>query len=293
MLDTAPLMAARLCPYCKELNSVGERNCYRCGRRLPGPAADGAARLVQEVLGQEAPMTRLLLFLELAVFGLCVMVDRTVPDGIGFFRFLGLQASFKTSTLLEFGALGGGFGHAEPWRYLSAVFVHAGALHVGMNLWIFVGLGKMLERELGAVRFALLFLLAGVLGFVASSYWYGPFGPVTMGASGGVFGQIGAVVGILGARRDPQWKQVFVRNLIYALLLSLALGNVNTPAHLGGFAAGIALGFLFGREKPIWRLEWPLRLLAAAGLCSVVASVALSVHSPIGKVYREQESRYE
>jgi membrane associated rhomboid family serine protease len=286
-------MAARLCPYCKELNSVGERRCYRCGRRLPGPAADGALRLVQQLLGVEAPVTRLLLFLELAVFALCVIVEHTIPDGIGFFGFLGLKPSFNASTLLRFGALGGALGRTEPWRYLSAVFVHAGIVHIGMNLWIFTSLGYALERELGGARFALLFLLSGALGFVASSYWYAPVEPLTMGASGGVFGQIGAWVGILGARRDPEWKNVFVRNLIYAVLLSLALGNVNTPAHLGGFAAGIAIGFLFGREKPKWRLEWPLRLLAAVGLCSVVASVGLSMRSPVWQVVHLQESRYE
>jgi rhomboid protease GluP len=286
-------MAARLCPYCKELNSVSESRCYRCGRRLPGPAGDGAIRLVQELLGAEAPVTRLLLFLELAVFGLCVIVDHSLPLGFGGLDSLGLRSAFTASTLLRFGALAGTLGQTESWRYLSAVFVHAGALHIGMNLWIFTSLGATLEREIGGARSALLFLLSGALGFVASSYWYAPLEPLTMGASGGVFGQIGAVVGILGARRDPEWKRVFVRNLIYALLLSLALGNVNTPAHLGGFAAGIAIGFFFGREKPKWRLEWPLRLLAAVGLCGVVASVGLSMHSPIWQVVRLRESRYE
>jgi membrane associated rhomboid family serine protease len=278
-------MAARLCPYCKELNSVGERNCYRCGRRLPGPVVENALRIGGDLLGAEAPVTRVLLFIELAVFGLCIIADRSLP--------LGFNGAFKASTLLRFGALGGSLGQSEPWRYLSAVFVHAGALHVGMNMWVFVSLGRDLERAIGSVRFALLFLLTGVLGFVASAYWYAPFQPLTMGASGGVFGEIGAVVGILGARRDPEWKRVFVRNLIYALLLSVALGNVNTSAHLGGFAAGIALGYFFGLERPRWKLEWPLRVLAAVGLCSVVASVGLSMHSLAWQEMRVRELRYE
>jgi membrane associated rhomboid family serine protease len=239
----------------------------------------------RDVLGAEAPATRILLFLELAVFGLCVVVDRSMP--------LGLSGAFKTSTLLRFGALGGMLGAAEPWRYLSAVFVHAGLLHVGMNMWVFVSLGRDLERGMGSARFVLLFLLTGALGFVASAYWYAPFQPLTMGASGGVFGEIGAVVGILWARRDPEWKRAFVRNLIYALLLSVALGNVNTAAHLGGFAAGIALGFLFGREPPRWKLEWPMRIFALVGVCSVVASVVLSMHSPVWQARRAHELYYE
>jgi membrane associated rhomboid family serine protease len=283
-------MAARLCPYCKELNSVGERRCYRCGRRLPGPALERAIRFGQELLGAEAPVTRVLLFVELAVFGLCVMADRTLPLGMNLFGSLGLPPGFKSSTLLRFGSLAGYLGQNEPWRYLSAVFVHANALHVGMNMWIFASLGRDIERGIGSVRAALLFLLSGVLGFVASSIWYGPMQPLTMGASGGVFGQFGAGVGILGARRDPEWKRAFMRNLIYALILSVLMPNVNTAAHLGGFAAGIALGFFFGRERPRWRLEWPLRVLAAAGLCAVVGSVGLSMRSPIWQVVSHREA---
>jgi membrane associated rhomboid family serine protease len=292
-------MAARLCPYCRELNSVGEKRCFRCGRRLPGPAAGGLLRFVQEALGAEAPVTRLLLFLELLVFALCPVVEMSLGHGfplgdlgplLG--RFGG-QGSFSTSTLLRFGALGGDLGRTEPWRLLSAVFVHASFFHIAMNLWVFTVLGRDLERALGSARFALLFLLTGVLGFVVSEWWYAPFHPVTMGASGAVFGEIGAGVGILRARRDREWKSFFWRNLIYALLLSVVMGNVNTAAHLGGFAAGIALGFVFGRERPWARLKTALAVAATAGLVAVVASVGLSMHSLAWQEVRARELRYE
>jgi len=275
-------MAARVCPFCRELNSVSERRCYRCGRRLPGPLAEGTLKLARELLGVEAPVTRLLLGLELAVFGLCLVVDHDPLP-------IGLTGSFKRSTLLRFGALGGSLGESEPWRFLSAVFVHMGVLHVLMNLWMFVSLGREIERALGGARLALVFLGTGVLGFVASAFWYAPFQPLTAGASGGVFGQIGAVVGILWARKDPEWKKVFARNLIYALLLSLVLGNVNTAAHLGGFGAGIGLGFAFGRERSRLRLELPLRALAAAAVVAVMLSVGLSMRSPVWQGMRAHE----
>lgn len=287
VLDTRP-MAARLCPYCRELNSVGEKRCFRCGRRLPGPAADGARRVVQDLLGAQAPMTRVILFLQIAVFALCVIVDRSLPLGTGG-SLLGFSGSFKASTMLRFGALAGPYGRLEPWRLLSAVFVHAGILHIGMNLWIFTSLGRELEEAIGSARFTLLFLLSGVFGYVASE-WYYTFHPLTMGASGGVFGQIGAIVGILGARRDPRWKGVFVRNLIYALLLSVVLGNVNTAAHLGGFAAGIGLGYAFGFDR-IWRrFEWPLKVLAGLSIIAVVASVGLSMRSPAWRLQSYSEA---
>jgi membrane associated rhomboid family serine protease len=266
------------------LNGERETRCYRCGRRLPGPAAQGALRVVREVLGVEAPVTRLLLALELLVFAVMVVADRNLP--------LGLRDAFRSSTLLRFGALGGAFDESERYRLLSAVFVHMGVLHVGMNMWMFTDLGARLERELGGARLALIFVVTGVLGFVASEWWYAPMHVLTAGASGGVFGQIGAEVGILRARRDPEWRRSLARNVLYALLLSFAL-RVNSAAHLGGFAAGIALGFAFERERHRLRLDRLMNALAAAVVLAVVGSVLLSMHSPAWQVQRVRELSYE
>lgn len=274
-------MAARVCPYCRELNSVGEVRCYRCGRRLPGPVGEGMSQVVRQLLGVEAPWTRLVLALELLAFGLMVAADRRLP--------IGLHDAFRASALLRFGAMGMGSEVSEPWRLLSAVFVHMGVLHVGMNLWMFTDLGARLERELGGARSTLIFLVTGVLGFVASELWYAPLSLLTAGASGGVFGQIGAEVGILRARRDPEWRRSLIRNLVYALVLSLALRGVNNAAHLGGFAAGIALGYVFEVERRRWSLDRGLRIVAVILLLAAVASVLLSAHSSLWQVVRARE----
>jgi rhomboid protease GluP len=278
-------MAARICPYCRELNSVGEARCYRCGKRLPGPVGQGVSRVVRQLLGAEAPFTRLLLVLELLVFALLVAADRRFP--------LGLHDAFRASALLRFGAMGMGTESAEPWRLLSAVFVHMGVLHVGMNLWMFTDLGARLERELGGARAALIFLVTGVLGFVASELWYAPLSLLTAGASGGVFGQIGAEVGILRARRDPEWRRSLIRNLVYALVLALALKGVNNAAHIGGFAAGVALGYAFEEERRRWSFDRALRVVAAVFVLAAVASVLLSMHSTVWQVIRSRELYYE
>jgi membrane associated rhomboid family serine protease len=277
-------MAARVCPHCRQLNGENEARCFRCGRRLPGKVHDAVQRLTADVLGTEAPITRLILGLELLVFALCIAVDRHLP--------LWFNDGFRTSTLFRFGALGGPMGNEEPYRLLAAVFVHANLLHIGMNMLMFADLGRKLEAEIGGARAALLFVLSGVLGFVASELWYGPMGPPTVGASGGVFGQIGAIVGILYARKDPEWKRALVRNLIYAVLLAFVL-SVNTAAHLGGFAAGIALGFLLHEERS--RLGWG-RLMTAFAVLGVVGSVVavgLSSRSPVWQSFRAYELLHE
>jgi membrane associated rhomboid family serine protease len=150
-----------------------------------------------------------------------------------------------------------------------------------MNMLMFASLGGQLEREFGSARATLLFLLCGILGFVATYLWRDVFA-FSVGASGGVFGQVGAFVGVLYARRDPTWKKALVRMLIYAVLLGIAF-PVDNAAHLGGFFAGIALGFGLHVEQRKLRLHRTMAVLSGLMLLASVASVVLSNLSPVWK----------
>jgi membrane associated rhomboid family serine protease len=227
------------------------------------------------LVGTEFPATRVILGLVLLVFAACMLVDRTIPLGLNLLPFM--PASFSIPTLVQFGALGGRLGELEPFRLLSAVFVHMGLLHVGMNMMAFVSLGQRLEGHFGSARFVILFLGSGVLGFVVSQVWY-DISPPTAGASGGVFGQIGATVGILYARRHADWKRELSGQLIYAGLLALAF-PVNTAAHVGGLAAGAGFGFLFEKEQRRQRWSALAGVVAVLFLLGSVASVVLSAMS--------------
>jgi rhomboid protease GluP len=278
-------MAARVCPYCRELNGAAEKRCYRCGRRLPGPLLQGVLKTYREVLGVEAPMTRLIIGLELLAFTLALLVNGGMPPLTG---FLAGEGRFSGSTLLRFGALAGRLGAEEPFRMLSAVFVHMSLLHVGMNMLTHLSFARQLEHTLGAARLCVLFVLSGFLGFLVSEVWYGWSGPPTAGASGAVFGEIGAIVGILYARRDPMWKKALARNVVLALILAILL-PVNTAAHFGGFFAGILIGFGLSKEIVTLRLHRTMAVLAALSLVASVASVVLSAMSP----HVEKQLQYE
>ena len=264
-------MASRVCPYCQGLNGASETRCYRCGKKLPGPLATEGLGLVRGFLGSEAPMTRVIIAMELIVFALCVMADGRFPLGIG--------SGFRPSTSIRFGALLGPLLDAEPWRLLSACFVHGGILHVGMNMFMFASLGAQLERALGSSRAVLVFLLSGVLGYVGTVLWRGDHA-FSVGASGGVFGQVGAMIGMLAARRDPLWKKALGQMLVYALLLSLAFGGIDNAAHLGGLFAGLVLGFAFHFELTKLRLHRTMVAFAALMLVASVVSVVLCTQSP-------------
>lgn len=269
---------SKLCPFCRGLNSVTERRCYRCGRPLPGPLASGLIGTFKNTLGADAAMTRLFVGLCLVVFALCVASEHRLP-------IWGGQA-FLRSTMLRFGAIAGTLAQVQPWRYFSAIFVHFDLLHVGMNCWVLVSVGAAAERELGKARFAVLFVLTGAIGFLVSDWW--ALSDCTAGASGAVFGLFGAVIGVAYARRDPNWKQILVQNVVWILILGF-MGSVNNAAHAGGLIAGAALGFLFSKEPRKLNLDTAFAAVAVVLVVVSLASVVLSAASPIWRQLRTVE----
>jgi membrane associated rhomboid family serine protease len=232
----------------------------------------------------DLPATKVLVGLCALVFAAMVAVDHRLPIGLS----AGPDA-FRISTLYRFGVLSPTVANSEPWRLVSAVYVHFSLLHLGMNLWGLYSLGRLLETRFGAARSMFIFIAAGVAGFVASVAWDGFNGFVpTAGASGGVFGQLGAVIGILLARRLPGWKDMLFQNLLYAVAIGF-IARVNHAAHLGGFLVGLGLGFALekGRVRPLTTRVFAV--LSGLGLVASVASVALSSLSPIWPEVRQEE----
>jgi rhomboid protease GluP len=269
-------MASRVCPNCGRLNGEKEERCYSCGRKLPGPLG----KLLGSWSRQPLLFSRGVTLVCLLVFGLMVAADGRFPILPEF----GFGDRFRTHTMLRFGALPNAV--LEPWRLLSAIFVHYSLLHVGLNLWGLVGLGAPLENRLGSARTFLIFIVTGVGGFIVSSLWYGPYG-VTAGASGGVFGLLGTYIGILITRKAPGWKDVLIQQLAYALVLGLLM-RVNTAAHLGGFALGVGLGALFERERVRPMVTAVFSAMAVLAVLASVSSIVLSVSSPLWQMVRDE-----
>jgi membrane associated rhomboid family serine protease len=235
------------------------------------------------------PATSALTFLCLFVFGAAIAVDGRFPIGLG----SGFGAGFRLSTMYRFGVLAPWAVEFEPWRILSAVFLHFNVLHLVMNLFGLVGLGRTLEARFGSARSLLLFLVAGIGGFIVSVVWYGFESRVpTAGASGAIFGQLGALIGMLVARRLPAWKDLLLQNLVYAVVMGIAL-PVNNAAHLGGFAIGFVGGYLLEKERVYSLTTKVLAVLALLGALASVTSVVLSTQSPVWRILRERELELE
>ncbi len=150
--------------------------------------------------------------------------------------------------------------YGEYYRLITAVFVHSGWLHLGMNMLVLWIMGRSLEAAIGRVRMLTLFLIAGFGGAVAS-YWFN--GPLVagVGASGAIFGLFGAVF-MVG--REMRMNTQEVLSLIgLNLLIGFIIPGVDWHAHLGGLVTGALVGWtLIPRRPRALQLLGPLVALA-------------------------------
>jgi rhomboid protease GluP len=142
----------------------------------------------------------------------------------------------------------------QYWRLFTAIFLHGSILHFGFNAYALYIIGRDVERFSGAVRFTIIFLLAGLTGSLFSLV----FTPApAVGASGAIFGLIGAQGVFLYRHRKlfGERGRRGLQNIIIIAVLNLAIGlqaGIDDWAHVGGLVGGLILGGVLG---PFWALD--------------------------------------
>ena len=129
-----------------------------------------------------------------------------------------------------------GVAHGQWWRIVTGGFLHENLLHIGFNMYVLYVLGVMLEPALGRLRFGLIYavsLLAGSLGALLVS----PHS-VTVGASGAVFGIMGAAAVEMRARQIPLMQSGVGGLILINLVISFTLPGISWGGHVGGLIAG-------------------------------------------------------
>ncbi len=133
------------------------------------------------------------------------------------------------------------------WRYLSYAFVHGGLLHIGLNVWVLLDIGKLYEsrRLWGNVLAA--FVFGSVLGAYLTFVVQGGAPPGVIGASGGVLGIGGALLADVLRGRAAQ-DRVLTRSLLQwiglIVIFSVAIPGVSLWGHVGGLVGGLLWGFV-------------------------------------------------
>jgi rhomboid protease GluP len=163
------------------------------------------------------------------------------------------------------------------WTLLSANYLHSGIVHIFFNMAAFRQLSAVVLREYGNSRTIVIYTLGGVCGF-ALSYLAGV--PLTVGASAGVCGLVGAIL-YYGKSRGGHYGLALYKQVGLWVLIMFGFGilvpGINNWGHGGGIAGGIVCGFLLGygerRQETFAHRGLAFACMAATGLILAWAAV--------------------
>jgi rhomboid protease GluP len=179
-------------------------------------------------MGRRTPVTTLLL----------------IAIGIGY--VLQLLNGGPNGPLTELGANSGpAIRDGQYWRLVTSMFLHGGLIHLALNAWALFQIGALLELLAGSSWMLLVYFTTGIAGSLASALFTRQ---PSVGASGAIFGLLGALIAFLLRRRGaltPQGKSILMQLVGWAVInvfFGFSTPGIDNSAHLGGAVAGLLLG---------------------------------------------------
>jgi rhomboid protease GluP len=255
---------AILCPRCGRLTHPDAAECLVCGLKRPG-RWQWASRIGR--LWRTGSFTGLVTVACVALYVVSLVIDPASslrPRGP-------LELFSPSGRALDWLGMTGAFAWQQGrwWTLLTAIYLHGNLLHILFNvLWI-RQLGPAVEEVYGPARLVVVFTVSGVAGFIASNALGVVF---TVGASGSIFGLLGALVAF-GRRRGGAFGAMVLRQYgqwaLVIFVLGFFMSGVNNLAHAGGFAGGFLSGLVLSFSDR--RQESAFERLLAAGLIGLTA----------------------
>lgn len=244
------------CPDCLRPAPVGA-HCVDCIAEANRAAAATRPRNVGG--GRTSPDARPVVTITLIAVNVVVFLLTAVSAGSASANYL---SPWVDATWLVPADVAAG----QWWRLVTAGFLHAGPLHVALNMFALWILGRDLELVLGRLRFSLLYGVSLLGGSVAVVLLGAPGQPV-LGASGAVFGLMGALLVVLRRLQMSMRPALVVIGI--NVVLSIAVPGLSLLGHLGGLVTGslVAAVLVYG----------PARSRPAAGLLAVGGIVVVLV----------------
>ena len=265
--------AHKACAKCGHPADRFARKCVACGARLPSWIGAKLTLLARMLVDSDGGFAASSVFLMMNV-------------GIYLLMFKQAQSfSFTNGQAIRWGAWATVPPLTYDWpRWVTSCFLHGGVMHIAFNMIALVQLAPPLEGIYGRRRFELIYLAAGFGGMATSVLWRAHAHDVTLGvgASGAIFGLIGAMVSYglrRGGRVSAEFRRYFITWALYAFLFGYLL-HADNLAHAGGFVTGALIALPLNektdpRPAPGW--VWALVELA------LIAVVVYSFYS----VWRE------
>lgn len=246
-----------ICPDCMTPTSVGMR-CPECTKQK--------TRVVRRAYAGGDPIVTYTLI------------------GMSVLAFLGELASGSSvggsvggDSMLSKAALNGpAVADGEWYRIITSGFLHYGFLHLLFNMYALYILGTMLEPPLGRLRFAIVYFVSLVAGSVGALV-LDP-NALTAGASGAVFGLMGAAVLVMRNRGIDPWQSGIGIWLFLNLAITFTVSNISVGGHVGGLIGGAVAGWVVVELPEMVRMpRWGADVVAAAiGLVAFATAVAIT-----------------
>jgi membrane associated rhomboid family serine protease len=138
-----------------------------------------------------------------------------------------------------------GVAQGDWWRLITAAFLHYGPFHLLLNMLALYWFGSLLEQRIGSGRFLLLYLVSGLAGS-AGALLLDPTVP-TVGASGAIFGILGAGLVMEQFQRDYVFGGSALGVIVLNLVFTFSVSNISIGGHIGGLIGGAAAAFGLSR----------------------------------------------
>jgi len=237
-----------ICPACMVPASVG----YHC----PECVRSSGSKVINPLRTQVEPTaTKVLIGVNVAMFVAMIASGSTATGISGDLArqlwLIGADGFFSPRTGIV--VIDGGVAGGEYWRLITGGFLHGGLMHLGFNMFVLWILGSMLEPVLGRVRFVALYFTALLAGS-AGALLIQPMTP-TVGASGAVFGLMGAAVMYQRSQGINPMRSGLGTLIIINLFISL-LPGISLGGHLGGLVGGVIAGLavftIERRTQNVW-----------------------------------------
>ncbi len=243
----------RLCPSCGTLVGSTSTKCHVCGANVRfGIAAAGKS--LARILPSNAPVTYSVVTVCCLLYGICLLLTLKIggslaPQGGGLGALFGIggidmRVSFALGMSLPFP-----YNLQQPWRLVTAIFLHGSLLHILFNMWVLMDIGPMVEELYGSARYFALFIATGAAGYVVSSI----VGHPSVGASGSLLGLIGLLIAATTGRHSAGAQMLrgqLIRWVVYILIMGFMFSGTDNAAHIGGLAAGFGLGKIVSDRQP-------------------------------------------
>lgn len=157
----------------------------------------------------------------------------------------------RPEVLVKFGALTSEFFNGEYWRIISSMFLHGGILHLVNNMIALTVLGFFSENIFGRKRFGLIYFSSGIIAGISSLLWHDG-NVILVGASGAIFGILGAFTAAMILENNYKEHKVFLVIILIYFLINIFMGfftNSDNAAHISGFISGFILALILNYLK--------------------------------------------